>query len=106
MNDYPELPKGLPGSLGQAVFRLIRERGLAGRSETDALDSEWKAVVTAEVGRRSTARKIKDGILEVAVTNSAVLQELRGFLHETVLQQMQQRLPNSGIRGIRYIRVR
>ena len=44
MNDYPELPKGLPGSLGQAVFRLIRERGLAGRSETDALDSEWKAV--------------------------------------------------------------
>ncbi|MEY4187031.1 MAG: DUF721 domain-containing protein [Planctomycetaceae bacterium] len=106
MAEIPEIPRGLPGSLGQAVFRLIRERGLVGRSETDALDAEWKAVVGPEVGRRSAARKIKDGILEVAVTNSAVLQELRGFLHEAVLQQLQQRLPNSGIRGIRYKRVR
>ncbi|MFM7864872.1 MAG: DUF721 domain-containing protein, partial [Planctomycetaceae bacterium] len=86
--------------------RLIRERGLAGRSEADALDAEWKSVVGPDAGRHSAARKIKDGILEVAVTNGAILQELRGFLHETVLQQLQQRLPNSGIRGIRYIRVR
>ncbi|MFM7921277.1 MAG: DUF721 domain-containing protein, partial [Planctomycetaceae bacterium] len=77
-----------------------------GRSEADALDAEWKSVVGPDAGRHSAARKIKDGILEVAVTNGAILQELRGFLHETVLQQLQQRLPNSGIRGIRYIRVR
>lgn len=106
MSEIPEIPRGLPGSLGQAIFRLIRERGLAGRSEADALDAEWKSVVGPDAGRHSAARKIRDGILEVAVTNGAILQELRGFLHETVLQQLQQRLPNSGIRGIRYIRVR
>ena len=56
MNEIPEIPRGLPGSLGQAVFRLIRERGLVGRSESDALDAEWKAVVGPELGRRSAAR--------------------------------------------------
>ncbi len=96
----------LPGSLGNALFKLIRQKGLMNRSATDALDAEWKQIVGPELARRSNARKIKDGIVEVAVTNSAVLEELRGYMHQGVLEQLKARLPDSGIRGLRYVRVR
>jgi len=96
----------MPGSLGNALFRLIRQKGLMNRSATDTLDAEWKLIVGPELARRSHARKIKDGIVEVAVTNSAVLEELRGYMHEEILQQLKTRLPDSEIRGVRYVRVR
>jgi hypothetical protein len=37
---------------------------------------------------------------------SATLEELRGFMHETVLEQMKTNLPQSNIRSIRYVRAR
>lgn len=95
-----------PGSLKNALMRLIRSKGLANRSAAESLDAEWKRIVGPELGRRSTARKVNAGVLEIAVTNSAALEELRGFLHETVLQQMQASLPQSNIRTIKYVRVR
>lgn len=95
-----------PSTLKSALLRLIRTRGLAGRSASENLDTEWKRIVGTELGRWSTARRVKGGVLEVAVTNSAALEELRGFLHDTVLQQMQICLPQSDIRTIRYVRVR
>jgi hypothetical protein len=44
--------------------------------------------------------------VEVVVSNSATLEELRGYMHETVLEQMKVSLPQSGIRSIRYVRAR
>lgn len=95
-----------PGSLGNALSRLIRSRGLVDRSAKQTLDVEWKRIVGPELGRHSTARRVRDGVLEVVVSNSAVLQELRGFMHETILEQLKVRLVESGIRGIRYVRER
>lgn len=93
-----------PATLHSAVNKLIRKRGLADRTAASALDEEWKQIVGPELGARSVARKIKDGIVEVAVTNGAALEQLRGFFHETALAQLRERLPESGIRGIRYVR--
>lgn len=95
-----------PSSLKNALTRLIRRKGLVNRSAAEALNAEWNRIVGPEIGRRSRARKIRDGIVEVVVTNSAAMEELRGYLHETVLQQMQTSLPESNIRAIRYVRAR
>lgn len=95
-----------PSLLRNALTQLIRRRGLTNRSAAESLDAEWKRIVGPELGRCSTARRVRDGVVEVAVTNSAALAELRGFLHESVLCQMQSSLPQSGIRAIRYVRVR
>ena len=95
-----------PSSLKNSLTRLIRRKGLVNRSAAEALNAEWNRIVGQKIGQRSTARRIKDGVLEVAVTNSAALEELRGYLHETVLQQMQTSLPESNIRAIRYVRAR
>lgn len=93
-----------PTSLKHALSRLIRNKGLANQSASEALDSEWKRIVGPELGRRSTARKIRNGVVEVVVSNGAVLEQLRSYLHESVLEQLRTSLPDSGIRGIRYLR--
>ena len=95
-----------PSSLKNALSRLIRRKGLMNRSAAEALNAEWNRIVGPEIGRRSSARRIRDGVVEVVVTNSAAMEELRGYLHETVLQQMQACLPESNIRSIRYVRKR
>lgn len=95
-----------PGTLKNALMRFIRSKGVINQSATQSLDAEWKRIVGPELGRRSTARKVRDGIVEVVVTNSATLEELRGYMHETVLEQMKASLPQSNIRTIKYVRVR
>ena len=95
-----------PSSLKNALTRLIRRKGLVNRSAAEALNAEWTRIVGPEIGRRSTARRIREGVVEVVVTNSAALEELRGFLHETVLERLKASLPESGIRSIRYVRSR
>lgn len=95
-----------PLSLKNALTRFIRGKGLVNRSATEALNAEWHRVVGPEIGRRSRVRKLRGGILEIVVTNSAALEELRCYLHESVLQQMQSSLPESKIQSIRYVRAR
>ena len=94
----------IPGQVGNAVLRLIREKGLMNRGASSVLNSEWAAIVGTELAQRSTAKRIRNGVVEVSVSNSAVLEELRGFMHQQVLEELQKRLPESGIRGIRYRR--
>jgi predicted nucleic acid-binding Zn ribbon protein len=97
---------GSPTSLKNALLRLIRSKGLVNQSAAQTLDSEWKRIVGPELGRRSTARRVRNGVVEVVVTNGAVLEELRGFVHESALSQMQASLPESAIRAIRYVRAK
>ena len=95
-----------PSSLKNALLGLIRRKGLVNRSAAENLDAEWKRIVGADLGRRSTARRIRGGVVEVVVTNSAALEELRSYINETALKQMQTSLPECGIRSIRYVRAR
>ncbi len=95
-----------PSSLKFSLKNLIRRRGLANRSAAESLNAEWSRIVGSKIGQRSTARRVKDGVLEVVVTNSAAMEELRSYLHESVLEQMQSSLPESNIRSIRYVRAR
>lgn len=93
-----------PSLLKNALSSLIRRKGLVNRSAAETLDAEWKRIVGPELARRSTARRIRGGVLEVVVTNSAALEELRSFQNETALSQMQTSQPDAGIRSIRYVR--
>ncbi|MGV2340894.1 MAG UNVERIFIED_CONTAM: DUF721 domain-containing protein [Planctomycetaceae bacterium] len=100
-----DLPR-IPGSIGNAVQRLIRSRGLLERSATDLLNDAWKQAVGPELARHSRAIKIREGTLEVAVTNSAALHEIHSYHQESILKQLQAKLPDSGIRALRCRRAR
>ncbi|MFM7055887.1 MAG: DUF721 domain-containing protein [Planctomycetota bacterium] len=100
-----ELPR-LPGSLGHLVQRLIRTRGLLERSATDVLNDAWKQAVGPDLAPHSRAVKIRNGVLEVAVSNSAALQEIHSYHQESILRHLQTTLPDSGIRALRCRRAR
>ncbi len=95
-----------PSRLGDVLSRLIRSRGLVETSAVEQLNAVWKQVAGAEIGARSTVNKLRDGVLEIAVSNGAVLEQLRSYLHQTMLEKVQAALPESQIRIIRYVRRR
>ena len=95
-----------PSRLGDVLSRLIRSRGLVETSAVEPLNTVWKRVAGAEIGARSTVNKLRDGVLEIAVSNGAVLEQLRSYLHQTMLEKVQAALPESQIRIIRYVRRR
>ncbi|MCA9059009.1 MAG: DUF721 domain-containing protein, partial [Planctomycetaceae bacterium] len=96
MSEETGLP---PQQLGSVLGRLIRKRGLADRSAAAELDGTWKKLVGEDLGRHSKAQRLRAGVLEVDVFNSAVLEQLRGFLHQELLKQLQLQLPKSEIKG-------
>lgn len=95
-----------PSQMRDLLASLIRRKGFVEQSANQGLDQAWKGVVGPELGRFSKPRKIRAGILEVVVSNSAVLEQLRSYLHQEVLEKMQGTLPDSEIRAIRYLRSR
>ena len=95
-----------PTMIRDLLAQLIRRKGLVDRSATKGLELVWNQAVGPELGRFSKPRKIRGGILEVVVSNSAVLEQLRGYLHQEVLEKLQSGLPDSEVRSIRYIRSR
>ena len=75
-----------PSTLKNALMRFIRSTGVVNRSAAESLDAEWKRIVGPELGRRSTARKVRDGIVEVVVTNSATGEVIRKIPTEEVIR--------------------
>lgn len=101
-----ENPFHRPALLGDILSKLIRRKGLAETSAVDQLDVAWKQAVGAELASRSSAARLRGGVLEVVVTNSAAMEQLRSYLNQSVLEKLQAALPQSGIRSIRYVRPR
>lgn len=104
MSDDHSMQK--PAQLRDVLSSLIRRKGLVETSATEQLNAAWKQAAGPEIGSRSSVRKLRQGVLEVVVTNNVVLEQLRSYLHHSILQQLQSSLPESGIRSIRYVRRR
>ncbi|MCA9083943.1 MAG: DUF721 domain-containing protein [Planctomycetaceae bacterium] len=95
---------GKPARLGQLLQNLVRQKGLSESSATEELNSVWKKAAGERVGDRSYVRGVRAGVLEIAVSNSAILEELNGFLQHELLPQVQQQCPIHQIRSLRFIR--
>lgn len=95
-----------PVHLRDVLARLIRQRGLANSSANSELNDLWKSIVPPEISSRSRIKRISDGVVEVAVSNNAVMEQLRGFYEHDVLNELKQRKPEYNIRSIRFTRDR
>lgn len=74
--------------------------GLEGRLEEGRLVSEWPEIVGEELGKRSSLRDIKDGVLFVEAENNIWMQEIR-FLQKDIITRIKKRFPGLKIKGIR-----
>lgn len=62
--------------MGDVISQLLVKRGYANVQQANTLDALWNAAVGQRFASQTKACQVKRGVLEVMVSNSAVMQEL------------------------------
>jgi len=79
MESTPRRRADEPQALGDVLSQLFTLRGY-GRTQTNRqLQEVWREVAGDSLSRQTKAQGIKNGVLQIAVNNSATLQELESF---------------------------
>lgn len=68
-----------PQVLGDVLSQLFTLRGYDRVQTSRQLQNVWREIAGESLASRTTAQGIKNGVLQVAVNNSATLQELESF---------------------------
>ena len=91
-----------PMHFSHALSQLIVMKGLARvRSESQVQDI-WNRVCDPDAARQTRAMGIKNGVLHVGVSNSALLGELVAFHRERLLADLNRAAPQLRIQEIKF----
>lgn len=101
-----DMPFGKPVHLGQLLGNLVRKRGIAEQSSRHELDDVWRTVAGERIASKSYVRRLKSGVLEIGVTNGAILEELTCYLKHEILPGIQQKHPEPPINSLKFVRAR
>lgn len=97
MSRHPE-----PGSLGEAISELIRVRGLARKNSNRQLEQVWKEIAGERIASATHVLGLKRGVLEIAVENAAMLNELVSFHRHRLLKELQGFDQRTRVRDVRF----
>lgn len=97
---------GQPARLGNVLNKLVRQRGIAEQSSGNVLDSIWKEVAGERIAGKSFVRKLRNGVLEISVTNGAILEELSSYLKHDLLQEVSRKHPEPPITSLKFVKAR
>ncbi len=101
MNDSPF---GKPTQLGHILQQLVRKKGLAEESTQKELGEIWTKAAGERVASKSFVRKLRSGILEIGVSNGAILEELNCYLRHELLPAVQQLHPDPKINSLKFVK--
>jgi predicted nucleic acid-binding Zn ribbon protein len=87
--------------MGDVVGQLLVKRGYGNQQQAVSLDAVWNAAVGERFTTQSKAGQVKRGVLEVLVTNSAVIQELT-FSKAKLIKALAQSAADHKIRDIKF----
>jgi predicted nucleic acid-binding Zn ribbon protein len=87
--------------MGDVVSQLLVKRGYANVQQASALDAVWNAAVGERFVTQSKAGQVKRGVLEVFVTNSAVIHELT-FVKAKLIKLLAVSAADHKIRDIKF----
>jgi predicted nucleic acid-binding Zn ribbon protein len=91
-----------PEPLKDILGRLFTARGWGRRQERLWLEEAWAATAGAETARHTRVLGFRRGVLEVAVDNAVLLQELVHFHKRHLLEQLRRRLPTTPLADLRF----
>lgn len=97
---------GKPARLGNLLGNLIRTKGIAEQSSVQHLEDIWKKAAGDRIAAKSYVKRLRSGVLEITVSNGAVLEELTCYLKHDLLESMQQQHPDPPINSLKFVRVR
>jgi predicted nucleic acid-binding Zn ribbon protein len=94
-------PKG-PERLGEILSRLFTAHGWGRRQDRLRLERAWAEAVGPERARQTQVNALRRGVLEVAVGNAVLLQELAHFHKRRLLEQLRRLLPGTTVTDLRF----
>lgn len=100
-----DLPVDQPTRLGHVLQRLVRKRGIAEESAKHDLNAIWNSTAGGRVASKSFVRRLRGGVLEIGVTNGAILEELTCYLQHELLPALQQQHPTPEIHSLKFVKV-
>lgn len=91
-----------PQHVRKVLSELVALKGLARVHGTEQLQQAWRTVAGDEIGRKSRVMELTRGVLNVGVSNSALLNELAGFHKQALLEQLQQQFAHLKIQDLKF----
>ena len=102
MESSPRRKPDQPQPLGDVLSQLFALRGYGRSQATRQLQDVWKLVAGDVIARQTKVQGIKNGCLQVAVTNSGMLQELEGFHKWSLLERLTSEHSDLHIRDLKF----
>jgi predicted nucleic acid-binding Zn ribbon protein len=96
----PNTNKG-PENLGDILGRLFTSRGWGRKNDRVRLETAWKAAA-AEFLADTSVLGLKRGVLEIAVRNAVLLQELTQFHKRGLLTKLRAALPGVTLTDLKF----
>jgi len=90
-----------PQRVGNVVSQLLARSGYAQVQAADARAAAWKETVDAATATQTRVGQLRRGVLQIHVSNSALVQEL-AFQKTQLIAGLQQRLPALKLRDISF----
>jgi predicted nucleic acid-binding Zn ribbon protein len=90
-----------PQRIADTLSGLMARRGYAQEQSTAARDAAWQEAVGDSLAKHSRPAALRRGVLEVTVSNSAVMQELT-FRKKQLLKKLLELLPDLKARDLRF----
>lgn len=91
-----------PTPLSAVISELIARKGLARVQGNAQLVGVWKTVAGDRISSQTKVLGLKRGVLEVAVDNSALMNELASFHKTALLHRLQKEYAEHRITDIRF----
>lgn len=95
-------PEG-PEPLGPVLGRVVRDLRIEERSRDGALAAAWERAAGPDLAGKARPVAFRAGLLTVEVEGASLLQEVRGFRAEAILDALRGEPGGTKVREIRWI---
>ena len=94
--------QGDPQTLGAALSELFALKGYAGSNSNAELAAAWNEIAGDRFAQRTRVMGIHRGVLQVAVSSSAMMNELASFHQPRLVNDLQAKRPDWKIKAIKF----
>ncbi|WP_197441082.1 DUF721 domain-containing protein [Thalassoglobus neptunius] len=91
-----------PKSVGDLMGELIALRGLAQTQSRRQFEEVWRKLIGDDFAELAKATGLKNGVLQVVVSNSALLSELASFRKHELLERFRTEHADLKVRDIKF----
>ena len=91
-----------PQALGDVLSRLMALRGYGRVRGGRQLADVWRAAAGEKTAARTRVMGLKNGVLQIGVSNAALLSELTSFHRQSLLESLQKSKGGYAIRDLKF----